>query len=108
MSRNTALTIPATLFLNGINRFIEKIRTILLPEIKDLLDSIKPNIINQSNYKTNIKKWLSPIIDLTDFYVYPMNGITEAINWWIKQEKRGIFKDEGKNISVYDVMKGEK
>lgn len=33
-------------------------------------------------YETKIKNWLKPVIDLSDFYVYPTNGITEGLTYW--------------------------
>lgn len=52
-------------------------------------------INDDSRYKTNIKKWLSPTIDLSDFYVYPINGITEGLNYWSGKEQRKITKKNG-------------
>jgi len=71
------------------------IRTFILPEVYEILKQIKPNFFTDEKYITNIKKWLSPIINLEDFYVYPINGITEGLNWWSCNEKRGIYKDIG-------------
>ena len=53
--------------------------------------------IKQYNWKnTNIKEWLSPVIDLSGFdYIYPINGITEGLNYWMGNEPKGIFKDKG-------------
>jgi len=57
-------------------------------EYKVDLNSVKP-------YETNIVEWLSPMIDLSGYNVYPMNGITEGLNWWMAKESRGIYMAEG-------------
>lgn len=58
------------------------VRTFILPEVKNTISSIKPTYDAVEHYQTNIKEWLKPIVDLSDFYVYPTNGITEGLNWW--------------------------
>ena len=56
-----------------------------LPEIELDLTDVK----NYNWSSTNIKEWLSPVIDLSGFeYVYPVNGITEGLNYWMWQEDR--------------------
>jgi len=56
-----------------------------LPKIELDLTEIK-----HFNWKsTNIKEWLSPVIDLSEFdYIYPINGITEGLNYWMWQEDK--------------------
>ena len=71
------------------------INTFILPEVQQEIDTIVPQLNGRHPYETNIKQWLSPVIDLTDFFVYPVNGITEAINWWASKEQRNIHKAEG-------------
>lgn len=76
--------------------FTKNVRPLILPEVKNLL--LKSNIFpidQDAKYKTNIKEWLKPVIDLSDFYVYPINGITEGLNYWMGTETRKIIKDEG-------------
>ena len=75
--------------------FSKQIDTILLPEVEQLLRDIRPALHERYDYHTSIKQWLAPIIDLSNFYVYPIDGITQAINWWALNEKRGIYKFEG-------------
>jgi len=58
------------------------VRTNVLPEVRKVVDSIKPDYDSVKHYKTNIIDWLKPIVDLRDFYVYPRNGITEGLDWW--------------------------
>lgn len=71
------------------------VRTFILPEVESVVSKIKPTYDQVVPYKTNIIKWLSPIIDLSGYYVYPTNGITEGLNWWYYQESRNVFMDEG-------------
>lgn len=68
------------------------IDTFILPEVQEELNSIQPTLNGRQPYNTNIVEWLSPVIDLSDFFVYPVNGVTEAINWWQNKEKRNIQK----------------
>ena len=57
----------------------------------------KPSIISNelTSYQTDIVEWLSPIIDLSNYKVYPTNGITEGLNWWMSHEKRQIVYSPG-------------
>ena len=71
------------------------IRTPVLPEVKATIESIKPDFDSVKKYKTNIIKWLKPVIDLTGYNVYPRNGITEGLDWWYNREKRGVNMREG-------------
>lgn len=71
------------------------IRTSVLPEVRDVINKITPDYDGIENYKTEIIKWLSPVIDLSDFYVYPTNGITEGLNWWYNKESRGVWRASG-------------
>ena len=71
------------------------IDTFILPEVQQELGTIVPHLNGRHPYETNIKQWLSPIVDLTGFFVYPVNGITEAINWWASKEQRNIHKADG-------------
>ena len=71
------------------------VRTFLLSEVKESIKNIQPTYDHVSPYKTNIVKWLSPIIDLSNYHVYPCNGITEGLNWWYYQESRSVFMDQG-------------
>jgi len=51
--------------------------------------------ISFKSYSTNIIEWLKPIIDLKGWYVYPTNGITEGLNFWMSIEKRNIHVENG-------------
>jgi len=71
------------------------IRTKVLPEVEDTIKTIKPDFESVKKYKTNIIKWLKPVIDLTGYNVYPRNGITEGLDWWYNKEKRGVNMRSG-------------
>jgi hypothetical protein len=71
------------------------VRTFILHDVKKLVNNISPTYDVVKPYKTDIVKWLSPIIDLSNFYVYPINGITEGLNWWYYKEKRQVVLNEG-------------
>ena len=66
------------------------VRTNVLPEVKSVVNKIHPDYNRVSKYKTDIIQWLKPIIDLTGYSVYPMNGCTEGLNWWYGKEERSV------------------
>ncbi len=66
------------------------IRTSVLPEVRKVIEIVKPDFDGVKPYKTAIVDWLRPIIDLRGFSVYPTNGITEGLNWWYKSESRSV------------------
>lgn len=68
------------------------IRTFPIQKVKDICDSFSLEKHDEVKpFDTKIKKWLEPVIDLFDFqYVYPINGITEGLNYWLWQEKRKV------------------
>jgi len=71
------------------------IRTPVLLNVKNTIDSIKPNYDSVKKFKTNIIDWLKPVIDLTGYHVYPRNGITEGLDWWYNRETRGVNMRDG-------------
>lgn len=73
--------------------FTKLIDTFILPQVQAELDSVVPQLNGRIPYETNIVEWLKPMVDLSDFYVYPVNGITEAINWWSNIETRSVRRD---------------
>ncbi len=79
-----------------MSEFTKQVRPVVLPEVENLIksSSIMP-VTDDCRYTTKIKEWLSPVIDLDDFYVYPINGITEGLNYWSSTETRNIAKDDG-------------
>ena len=48
------------------------IDTFILPEVQQELNSVQPVLSGRQPYNTNIVEWLSPVIDLSDFFVYPI------------------------------------
>lgn len=71
------------------------IRPPVLPCVLDTIAIIKPDFDRVSEYKTNIVERLKPVIDLTGFYVYPTNGITEGLNWWSGNSQYNIWREQG-------------
>ena len=41
------------------------------------------------------KQWLKPVVDLSNFHVYPMNGITQGLDWWFDKERRSVTMERG-------------
>jgi hypothetical protein len=66
------------------------VRTPVLPEVLDKIYDVDPSFDDVYQYRTNIVEWLKPVVDLTGFYVYPTNGITEGLNWWYNREPRSV------------------
>lgn len=66
------------------------VRTKVLDTVKTVCQSVNVDYEGVKPYSTSVIDWLKPIIDLSEFYVYPMNGITEGLNWWYANENRGV------------------
>ena len=71
------------------------VRTNVLLDVRKVVDTVRPDYDSVTPYKTNVIEWLKPIIDLTGFSVYPTNGITEGLNWWMAHERRAVYMDLG-------------
>lgn len=71
------------------------VRTSILPEVKKIVDTVTPDLTSVRPFKTDIKKWLAPVVDLSDFFVYPTNGITEGLNWWMQTSPYNIWRHSG-------------
>jgi hypothetical protein len=71
------------------------VRTFILPDVKHSIEGICPTYDSTQHYKTNIVEWLKPVVDLSGFSVYPMNGITEGLNWWYNRETLGVQMTPG-------------
>ena len=71
------------------------IRTPVLPEVEKVVRSVDLDLHSITPYKTDIIKWLRPIINLEGYNVYPMNGCTEGLNWWYNNEYRSVYMDVG-------------
>ena len=63
------------------------LRSFTLKEVSDIVNTVVPDLEAMESYKTKIKDWLSPVIDLKGFSVYPTNGITEGLNYWMAYDK---------------------
>jgi len=75
--------------------FTKQVRPLIIDQVKQLIILNDSVITADVKYSTSIKQWLSPIIDLSDFYVYPINGITEGLNYWMGRETRSIIRSNG-------------
>jgi hypothetical protein len=71
------------------------VRTFILPEVESVVKNVIPTYDSVEHYSTNIVNWLMPVIDLSEFYVYPMNGITEGLNWWTGSSEHNIWSEVG-------------
>lgn len=71
------------------------VRTSLTSEIQEKILNLKPDLESVTEYSTNIIDWLQPVIDLSSYHVYPMNGITEGLNWWYNREPRSVIVNHG-------------
>ena len=71
------------------------IRTLVLPEVLSVVNSVPVDYDSVIKYTTGIMFWLKPMIDLSDFSVYPTNGITEGLNWWYGRESRSVEINAG-------------
>ena len=83
------------------------VRTFTLPEVKDVVNTISPDLEAIVDYETNIVNWLSSIIDLSNFNVYPVNGITEGLNYWMLNEKRKIYMNDNDYVWVPNNKEGD-
>ena len=71
------------------------VRTNVLPEVRKEIESVSVDFDSVKAYKTNIINWLKPIVDLSEFYVYPTNGITEGLDWWWGRSEYKIWSAIG-------------
>lgn len=71
------------------------VRTNVLPEVGKVVDTVIADYNSVKPYKTDVINWLKPIVDLTGFSVYPMNGITEGLDWWWGRSEYKIWSAPG-------------
>lgn len=92
-------TVEGTQMIDDIKRKIlsqsTAIRTRMLPEVWEKIRGIEPDYDGVKPYQTSIVDWLKPMVDLSGFHVYPINGITEGLNWWYNREHRHVSMDSG-------------
>jgi len=83
------------------------VRTTVLPEVRKVIDTVKSDYDSVRHYKTDIVNWLKPIVDLSDFYVYPTNGITEGLDWWWGRSTSKIISATGEYQWVDQKLHGQ-
>ena len=71
------------------------VRTNVLPDVNHAVEGLKCDLDGVLKYSTSIKQWLKPVVDLSNFYVYPMNGITQGLDWWFDKERRSVTMERG-------------
>lgn len=84
------------------------VHTIIWDEIKQLTKNLQIEnyidyINNKENYKKNfnecvasVKKWLKPVVDLSEFdHVYHTNGTHAGLDNWLARETRPVYCLEG-------------
>lgn len=85
------------------------IRSFPIIPIKEIVDKHKLNIHDEVKiFKSNITEYLKPYVDLSNFeYLYPTNGITESLNYWMWGETRTIQVRPGDYVWVDGKPSGE-
>jgi hypothetical protein len=71
------------------------VRTTVLPEVRKVVDTVEPDYDGVKRYRTDIVKWLKPVVDLSEFHVYPINGITEGLDRWWGHSENKIWRADG-------------
>lgn len=71
------------------------VRTNVLPDVNHAVEGLKCDLDGVLKYSTSIKQWLKPVVDLSNFHVYPMNGITQGLDWWFDKERRSVTMERG-------------
>lgn len=68
------------------------IRSFPIKEVMSVVDNYR--LVDHTDvkiFKSKITEYLKPYCDLSQFeYLYPLNGITEGLNYWMSGEKRTI------------------
>jgi hypothetical protein len=78
------------------------IRSFPIKEIVDVVDSFRLSAHDQvKHFASNITEYLKPYCDLAAFkHLYPVNGITEGLNYWMNEETRTIQMREGDYVWI--------
>ena len=71
------------------------VRTNVLESVRHAVEPLKCDIDGVLPYSTSIIDWLNPVVDLSNFNVYPMNGITQGLDWWYDKERRSVTIEPG-------------
>jgi hypothetical protein len=85
------------------------IRSFPILPVKEIADNHRLTIHDEvKTLKSNITEYLKPYVDLSDFeYLYPTNGITESLNYWMMGETRTIQTRPGDYVWVGGEPSGE-
>jgi hypothetical protein len=78
------------------------IRSFPITEIVNVIDNFKLSQHDEVKvFTSNITEYLKPYCDLSNFeYLYPLNGITEGLNYWMTDEARTIQIRRGDYVWV--------
>jgi hypothetical protein len=91
--------------MNRVEQLIQQslaIRSFPIREVISVVDNFKLNLHDEVKvFKSNITEYLKPYCDLSGFeYLYPLNGITEGLNYWQWGESRSIQMRKGDYVWV--------
>ena len=84
-----------TLVCDEILALSTAVRTNVLDDVNRAVEGLKCDLDGVLKYSTSIKQWLKPVVDLSNFHVYPMNGITQGLDWWFDKERRSVTMERG-------------
>lgn len=78
------------------------IRSFPINEVAKVVDNFKlENHTDVKVFSSKITEYLKPYCDLSGFeYLYPLNGITEGLNYWVSGESRTIQVRQGDYVWV--------
>lgn len=80
---------------NDIIALSTAVRTNVLADVNHAVSGLKCDLDGIYPYSTSIVDWLKPVVDLSNFHVYPMNGITQGLDWWYDKERRAVTMERG-------------
>ena len=85
------------------------IRTFPIREIEDIVNNFTLSDHEEVKvFSSNITEYLKPYCDLSRFdYLYPLNGITEGLNYWMWGEDRPIQIRTGDYVWVKGAAEGD-
>ena len=91
--------------MSKIQKLMEQslaIRSFPIKEVQDVVNNFKlENHAEVKIFNSKITEYLKPYCDLSEFeYLYPLNGITEGLNYWMWGEQRTIQIRKGDYVWV--------